>query len=102
GTMNEVKVAPDRQLRGALQGRPDNGLHRAGSEGRLDRHECTALQMRTDAGNRRLQGLVRRIAGRRLDRSFDADRDDVGVRASGGIETRAGLSFGKRRLADLV
>ena len=102
GTVDEMEIATDLHLRGALQGRPDDGLHRPGSEGRLDRHEGTALEMRTDAGNRRLQSLVRRIAGRRLDWSFDADRDDLCVRAVGWIEARVEFSFGNRRLDELV
>src|SRR5438874_13808535 len=102
GTVDEMEIATDLHLRGALQGRPDDGLHRPGSEGRLDRHEGTALEMRTDAGNRRLQSLVRRIAGRRLDWSFDADRDDLCVRAVRWIEARVEFSFGNRRLDELV
>ena len=89
GAVDEMHIAADFHLGRPFQGGSDHGLHRARGEGGLDRHECTALQMRTDAREGGLEGLVGRVVGGRFDRSLDTYRDDVRVRGLRGIKARA-------------
>src|SRR5439155_19726568 len=89
GAVDEMHIAADFHLGRPLQGGSEHGLHRARRECGLDRHESTALEMRTDARKGCLEGFVGRVARGRFDRSLDTHRDDVRVRSIRGIKTCA-------------
>src|SRR5437016_6800907 len=89
GAVDEMHIAADFHLGRPLQGGSDHGLHRTRGECGLDCHECTALEMRTDAREGCLEGFVGRVAGGRFDRSLDTHRDDVRVRGIRGLKARA-------------
>src|SRR5437879_10133123 len=84
-----MHIAADFHLGRPFQRGSHRGLHRARGEGRLDRYESTALQMRTDAREGRFEGLVGRVTGGRFDRSLDTHCHNVRVRGIRGIKTRA-------------
>src|SRR5712692_5143931 len=95
--MDEMDLPSDFELRGALDRRPDDGLHRPRGQGRLDRHEGPLFQVPTEAREGGLEGLEGGIMGRRFDRGLDAHRHDVGAGDLGHVE--GGSKVPLRRLS---